>query len=163
MNKPTKIIVHHSASPRDTTTFAMIDEWHKQREFLMSSERMWIGYHFVINGKGELCRAKRIEEEGCHTLGQNLSSIGICLTGNFDDEKPNSAQEKTLAELLQSLCAENKISYMDIFPHRKYSNTHCYGTGLSDTWARDLLIRKMISDLMNKIEELKKEMELMNK
>lgn len=158
-NEPNKIILHHSASPRDMTTFAMIDKWHEEREFYKSYRGYFVGYHYVILHDGEVVRAKGDDEVGCHTLGQNLQSIGICLAGNFNEEHPTDAQEKSLVALMEKLVAEHKISYMNIFPHRKFSRTDCFGKTLTDEWARNLLIQKMIEDLISKIEALKAEME----
>ena len=78
-------------------------------------------------------------QEGAHTIGQNKSSIGICLSGNFDATLPTAAQEKSLAHLLEQVMQRYNIAVNEIHPHRHYSGKSCYGNRLSDTWARDLM------------------------
>lgn len=46
--KVTKLVIHHSASPRDTTTIDKITKWHKHRGFAT------VGYHKVILGNGSI-------------------------------------------------------------------------------------------------------------
>lgn len=147
LNIPDKIIVHHSASPRDRTSPMDINDWHFAREFTKSSMGYFIGYHYVIVGTGGIFQARAELEEGCHTIGENTRSIGICLTGNFDTEIPSIAQEKALAELLQKLCNGFNIPISKIYPHRHFKNTSCYGAKLDDWWAQRVAIGMELSTL----------------
>lgn len=85
MRNINKIIIHCSDS--DWGNAELIDRWHKARGW---SE---IGYHFVVlNGKetannynyqtdGLLEQGRSSEMIGAHCLGENASSLGVCLIG----------------------------------------------------------------------------------
>jgi N-acetylmuramoyl-L-alanine amidase len=83
------LIIHHSATPRDTTTFEAIRNYHiKQNGF-------WeIGYHYFIDGRGKLYDGRPKNYIGAHCVADNMNykSLGICLAGNFTEEKPTSEQ-----------------------------------------------------------------------
>ncbi len=83
---PTHVVVHSSASAYGDA--ALIDEWHKARDYAS------IGYHYVIlNGRRvsstqydgeidgivELGRNENVT--GAHAYGMNREAIGICLIG----------------------------------------------------------------------------------
>ena len=140
-NKPDKIIVHHTGGSdtnplADTSshTFEMIDALHRAKG--------WggCGYHYFIGKDGRVNQGRQDLEEGAHTIGQNTKSIGICLAGNFDATLPTSEQTNALKNLLRQKCKQYLISEKEIFPHRLFAPKSCYGSKLSDTWAKDLLI-----------------------
>src|ERR1051325_8363136 len=98
MNKPEYIIVHHSASSRDGTTLQDINNWHKARSFPLSKLGYYVGYHYVIFADGKMVQTRNEDEVGAHAKegGMNFKSIGICLTGNFEQEEPTIAQLDSL-------------------------------------------------------------------
>lgn len=134
-NNPTKIIVHHSADATFADQLEKINEYHKSRDFPVSSLGYYVGYHFIINHEGVLTQTRKIEDEGAHTKGLNFDSIGICLEGNFSEELPTEAQKATLGKLLLQLCELHGFDVTDIYPHRAFGNTSCYGDKLSANWA----------------------------
>ncbi|NRA40011.1 MAG: N-acetylmuramoyl-L-alanine amidase, partial [Planctomycetes bacterium] len=85
------IVIHHSGTAKGSPSG--IDRHHRE-------ENGWdgIGYHFVI-GNGRGMRNGRIEytfrwdqqREGAHAGGKdktyNQQGIGICIIGNFDEQK----------------------------------------------------------------------------
>lgn len=141
INTPNKIIVHHTAAVEPTPQFDAINEWHKAREFPLSRLGWYVGYHIVIEKDGTPVIARELSEEGAHTVGENFSSIGICLVGNFDVEMPTPEQVETLAIYLHAYCIAYNIKENQIFPHRKYANKDCYGTNLPDIWAQSILVQ----------------------
>lgn len=134
-NTPRKIIVHHSAADAPDPQFLSINEWHKERGFTLSELGFYVGYHYVIEKDGSLKTARREDEIGCHTIGQNESSIGICLVGNFDVSMPTNAQIATLGDMLTSICARYRLDESEIYPHRTFAAKSCYGKKLSNHWA----------------------------
>jgi len=115
-NKPKYIIVHHTATLRDHTTFEAIDNNHK--------ERGWggIGYHFFINSKGNLYgypQARGQDQVGahCRANGMNYKSIGIALAGNFQKETPNEVQLTVLKNLLDDLRKTWNIPAKNVLGH----------------------------------------------
>ncbi len=135
-NKPQWLIVHHTATKRDGTTFKAVDRYHKSLGWGK------IGYHYFIESDGTLHRGRKDNEVGAHTKqsSMNYKSLGICLAGNFDVELPSEAQVATLTKLLREKSREYNIDPSRILPHRHYATyKSCYGTKLRDGWARELL------------------------
>lgn len=155
MNVPNKIIVHHTAATAPIPQFDAINQWHKERDFLLSELGFYVGYHYVIEKDGELRTAKREYEEGCHTIGQNLQSIGICLVGNFDLELPTQAQYGTLGDMLVSICGRYMLDPGEIYPHRAFAQKDCYGTNLGNDWARAVYFRHEITRHTLELNQLK--------
>jgi len=128
MRRITQIILHHSASARDTTTIDMIKEWHKARDF------PHIGYHYVITGEGETKKTWPIEEEGFGVFGKNKYTVHVCLTGNFESERPSNNQLYALERLLKKLCKNLRLNMYDIFGHKEVAPsdhmTVCPGSNL---------------------------------
>lgn len=153
-NTPRKIIVHHTASINPEAQFSLVDGWHKDREFLLSSLGFYVGYHYFIEKDGNLRTAKRETEVGCHTIGQNESSIGVCLAGNFDVEDPTPEQIATLGDLLTSLCSRYLFTEDDIYPHRAFSNTHCFGSKLSAHWASKVYLEHEVKRFQLRLNAL---------
>lgn len=121
MRKITKIVIHHSASARDTTTIADITRWHLEKKY------DGIGYHRVIEGDGEVKMGRDDERIGAHAYGANTSTLGICLTGNFDKEKPDPRQIEALIQTLAVLCKRHGLKASSIIGHRDTIATSCPG------------------------------------
>lgn len=133
-NKPNKIIVHHSVSARDTTTITQINRWHKDRGFLCSSLGYWVGYHYVIFADGTIQKVREHHEEGCHCIGQNTESLGVCIVGNFMNDAPTLAQKRSFGLLARDLCYGLRISPREIYGHREFSATLCPGRAITRDW-----------------------------
>lgn len=154
INRPDKIIVHHDGVSRKGPSFKIVDDYHKSREFPLSSLGFYCGYHYWIEKTGEIINARRLVEGGAHTIGQNFTSVGIGLAGNFDIEDPTPEQIAALGALLTVLLQTLGINEKSIFPHRKYANKSCYGSKLSDNWAAILYIDHEIARLQKVLAEL---------
>ena len=141
MNKPDKIIVHHTAVSRTYPQFSEVDRYHKSREFPRSSLGYYIGYHVLIERDGIVRYPRAISDEGAHCKGQNFTSIGIALAGNFDAEHPSAKQVDKLGITITRLMKLYKIPITRIYPHRRFRPTSCYGKLLSDKWAALTVIR----------------------
>lgn len=76
MRKINKVILHCSASDNPKhDNLETIKQWHLDRGFND------IGYHYVIDKKGNILEGRTEDRVGAHCEGQNHDSIGICLTG----------------------------------------------------------------------------------
>lgn len=117
-----KIILHHSASPMDSTTIHDIHRWHLQRGWL------GCGYHYVIHEDGSIFQGRPLNTVGAHARGYNERSIGICVVGNFEVEYPNLYQQEALGRLLLHLI-NDKLSgqSLSIIRHKDISSTLCPG------------------------------------
>ncbi|MBU2562539.1 MAG: peptidoglycan recognition protein family protein [Nanoarchaeota archaeon] len=107
------LVVHHSQKEDDS--LERIKNFHV-------NERKWedIGYHYIIDKKGKLHKAREEKFIGAHVFGFNRESLGICLLGNLDKEIPTKNQIKTLVKLLIKKAKENKISSKNILGHREF-------------------------------------------
>ena len=105
------ITIHHSASPDVSAN--EIDQWHKSRGW------RGIGYHFVLRQNGDIEPGRPIDKQGAHARGRNGSHIGICLTGNLNEQLPHMEQLSSLLSLLSGLQSRYKISKDNIEGHHE--------------------------------------------
>jgi len=129
------IILHHSATARDKTTFESIKNYHIALG--------WgdIGYNFLITGDGKIHKGRKISVAGAHCIADkmNYKSIGVCLTGNFQTaEKPSSPQLASLEILLYILEDLYNIPKAKILGHLEVqgSSTVCPGNHLLN-WLKE--------------------------
>lgn len=160
-NIPNKIIVHHTggsdANPlQDSSnfTFEACDKLHKEKFNMKSSLGFYVGYHYYIEKNGTLKQARLDIDEGAHTIGQNTSSIGVCLAGNFDLTLPTEAQTIALTALLITLSMKYGIAPENIYPHRSFSSKTCYGNKLSSLWASNL-VRNFLNPIPPVVDVIK--------
>ncbi len=93
------VIIHHSALPL-TDGPREIQKLHMEEKGFAD-----IGYHFLVNEKGQLFEGRSLKVRGAHTYGANYGSLGICLIGNFEEIRPTSAQLATAKSLITGLVA----------------------------------------------------------
>ena len=117
------IVIHHTASKTDLT----VQEIH-QMHLKQGENWKGIGYHYYINKKGIIYRGRPEKYSGSHAIDYNSISIGVCLSGNFEEEKPNVNQITSLIELLYYL--RTKYSNTEIVGHRDLNATACPGKNL---------------------------------
>jgi hypothetical protein len=129
-NHWTWIIIHHSDS--DYGSAAIIDKWHRDRGF---DE---LGYHFVIgngtnSGDGQIEVGPRWTKQkwGAHDNAldnrYNISGIGICLVGNFNNTHPTDKQMKSVLRLVVYLMRKYNISADHVLGHGETKDTQCPG------------------------------------
>ena len=122
MNKVEKIILHHSLTKDGTAKdFDGIKNYH-----IYTNGWKDIGYHYVIELVGDeyqIIKGRGEDEVGAHTKGENYSSIGICVVGNFDENYVPVQQLNKLIELIRDI--RRRHGYIPIFGHRDFleSNT----------------------------------------
>jgi len=135
-NYPEFIIVHHSATARDTTLFITIKNAHIGYG--------WgdIGYHKWIcgaaDGDGILKQGRPDNEIGahCNDNKMNYRSIGACVCGDFYsgslDEEPTEAQLATLQNLLDDIRKQRRIPKENVLGHKEVlgAATECPGDNL---------------------------------
>lgn len=137
----TRIIWHHSAYAPLGAQFDLINKWHKDRGFPLSSLGFYVGYHYVVEADGTV-RTARVETEiGAHDQGENANSIGICLAGDFTTNKPTTAQEYAFAVLLTDIMHRLNIPLTRIEPHRRDDDTECPGQSMPDSWPCAMLLK----------------------
>ena len=116
-NEPRKIIFHHAA--RSTWDPYGINEFHKSKGW------KGIGYNYYIRKDGTIYLGRDEGAEGAHTKGENNSSIGICLEGNFEEENLTSEQLISAEKLSYYLVL--KYDIYQVIGHKDAYETLCPG------------------------------------
>ncbi|MCP4652026.1 MAG: N-acetylmuramoyl-L-alanine amidase [Candidatus Omnitrophica bacterium] len=126
------IIIHHSAT--DTGNALSFNRSHNARGF-----ENGLGYHFVIdngtkgknNGQIEVSGRWIKQQNGAHCKAANMNTkaIGVCLVGNFSEDRVSAKQLKSLAYLVNRLRRYYRIPKSRIIGHGrvKSARTECPG------------------------------------
>ena len=124
-----RIVIHHSASPRETT-FEQIEGWHLAKGWDA------IGYHYLIDGDAKVHVGRPIVFQGAHAKGANRDSIGICVTGDNTRGGMEWSHEQRvrLRELVAAL--RTALPGVEVMGHREVPGaaTACPGEDVS--WLR---------------------------
>ncbi|WHH59183.1 peptidoglycan recognition family protein [Petroclostridium sp. X23] len=125
MNKPNKIIIHHSATQDGTVhkDFDAIRNYH-----INTNGWRDIGYHYVVESVAngyKIIPGRAENDDAAHCIGQNTQSIGICLVGNFLEQEPPEAQIQTLVYLIKDIYS--RYGKLPIYGHKDFYATSCPG------------------------------------
>lgn len=123
-----KIVIHHSATNEGNAY--NFDEYHRKTK----KWKHGLAYHFVIgngthskDGEIEIGNRWKKQIHGAHTIKMDINriSIGICLVGNFEeDKKPTYNQFESLVGLVNYLSKRYKISDSNIIQHNQVTKGH---------------------------------------
>jgi hypothetical protein len=100
-----------------------------------------ICYHYGIDGDGVVNHMNHLSATTWHAKGQNTSSIGILLVGDYDgpsykgkDTKPSKSQLVSLEKLLNYLVDYESLSLEknDTYGHNAFGKENCPGTVVSN-------------------------------
>lgn len=128
------IVLHHTATSRGDVE--SIDRAHSRRTDADGDPWLGIGYHFVIgNGNGmpdgEIEPTFRWNDQihGAHAGADryNQRGIGIALVGNFEKQRPSSAQIAAVKTLIGMLKNRYGISSENVVGHNDVKATACPG------------------------------------
>jgi len=119
------LVIHSSnTKPRQRVNLAYMERVHRLKG------RLWVGYHFCIDRKGQIEKGRALDQVGAHAPGFDNKSIGICLAGGVDqngDRVDNFTkdQRESLLQLIAYLHTlypqAIAVGHMDL-PN---SNTEC--------------------------------------
>jgi N-acetyl-anhydromuramyl-L-alanine amidase AmpD len=121
------IVIHHTATPAATPRG--IDRFHREQRHMENG----MAYHFLIGnghgmGDGEIYIGERWKKQiqGGHLASEqlNMSSIGICLVGNFESKPPTDKQMKSLEALLRKLRQQTGLTVASVTTHRSIHPRH---------------------------------------
>jgi N-acetyl-anhydromuramyl-L-alanine amidase AmpD len=103
-------------------------DWEAIRRYHIN-ENGWkdIGYHYGIERVGDeyvILPGRAENEVGAHTKEQkmNFQSLGICVVGNYDNERPPERAFKLLIDLCVRLCRKYDIPTGNIKAHHDYAS-----------------------------------------
>lgn len=127
-----RITVHHEG----TDPFYATSHTYVARELrtILGSHRARrygdIAYHLILDYTGRVWEGRSLSYEGAHVLSNNSGNIGILLLGNFERQRPSSAQIAALNELTRVLRGICGIRRNRIYGHRDLSPSVCPGRQL---------------------------------
>ncbi len=160
MRKITRVIIHHTVTSRDATV-ADIDRMHKRRNWGSASVPYWasksplgyyVQYHYLITSDGKVTQCQEEKTASWHAGNANFDSIGVCMTGNFQNEMPTKKQQDSLRELLLK-------KGLSIQLHRDVKATACPGKNITMEWVNNLLSKMektyyIKSELRNELKKI---------
>jgi len=121
------IYLHCTATePYKPVPLEVIRRWHVEG-------RGWsdIGYHYIIQPDGKLEFGRDVNIAGAHVKGDNKTSIGVCMVGNWDEAvpEPDHIQIQVTGKLLAILCktCDIKPESYGLLLHRE---AHLYRLGV---------------------------------
>lgn len=126
------VVIHHSGTHEGNAD--IFEQGHIRRGM-----KNGLAYHFVIDngtsgrrdGQIEVGRRWLYQLDGGHVASSEMNrvGIGICLVGNFQDERPTQAQLNSLVELVVVLCRRYRIPVDRVVGHGEINSkpTLCPG------------------------------------
>jgi N-acetylmuramoyl-L-alanine amidase len=129
------LVLHHTAFASSRIGGATLDaearhmrqiqQWHLDRGWAT------VGYHFVLSPTGRIFRGRPVDRLGAHVLGHNVGTVGICLMGNFESERPTASALAALdlvrTRLVPGGAAVALLGHRD---HRGHESSACPGRHL---------------------------------
>ena len=124
--KTDMIVLHHTGGSDIDASAEQIHDWHLNQSWA------GIGYHFVIRKDGTIERGRPEYAIGSHAYGENSHTLGIHLSGDFEQAYPTQAQIESAALLIANLCEKYNIptDRAHIVGHCDLMATDCPGRNL---------------------------------
>ena len=120
------IVLHHTGGNDIDASAEQIHGWH------LNNGWAGIGYHYVIRKDGTIERGRPEWAIGSHACGENSHTIGIHLSGDFEQAEPTSQQIEKCAMLIADIADRYglPIDRETIVGHGELMATSCPGTNL---------------------------------
>jgi len=133
MNGVNQITIHHEGwTPVTfTTATAAYDRIENIRQ-IHTRDRGWadIGYHYIIDRAGRVIEGRPIRYQGAHVSNNNPHNLGILVLGNFEKQKPSSAQVQSLGKFTRLMMKTHRVPASAVRTHREINPTQCPGRAL---------------------------------
>lgn len=129
------LVLHHTAFATsgiggrtlaaESAHMRAIQRWHLDRGWAT------VGYHFVVAPSGRVFRGRPVDRLGAHVLGHNAGTVGICLMGNFELERPTPEALSSLAHVRAALVPGGAaVALRAHRDHRGHERSACPGRHL---------------------------------
>ena len=89
-----------------------------------------IGYHYIIDPAGRVWEGRPLRYQGAHVEKRNEHNLGIMVMGNFEEQKPTTAQLSTLERFVIDQMRRYQVSAGNLFTHKELGGTLCPGKNL---------------------------------
>jgi hypothetical protein len=120
------VVIHHTGCNDIDASAEQIHGWH------LGNGWAGIGYHYVIRKDGTIERGRPEWAIGSHAYGENSHTIGIHLSGDFEQAQPTSQQIEKCALLIADICERYglPINVDTVVGHGELMATSCPGKNL---------------------------------
>lgn len=120
------IVIHHTGVNDIDASAEQIHGWH------LNNGWSGIGYHYVIRKDGTIERGRPEWAIGSHAYGENSHTIGIHLSGDFEQAYPTDKQVEKLAMLIADIADRYgiPIDRNTIVGHGELMATSCPGVNV---------------------------------
>ena len=118
------LVIHHSAAVNQSPF--VIARFHVEGTHLSATGAPGIAYHFYILEDGTTYQTNYLQTVSWHIRNNNTASVGICLSGNFEQADPTSKQLQSLERLLKAL--KRALPNTRVIGHRELVATSCPGS-----------------------------------
>jgi len=135
-----KVTIHHSAGPHDSNGTSRGETANEIRKIQRyhQVQKGWadIGYHYIIDRRGEVFQGRSLKYQGAHASGRaNRGNIGIVLLGNYSPHRQQltNQQRRSLTVLAARLCDHYRLGAKQIYTHEEIrpGHTACPGPEIS--------------------------------
>lgn len=89
-----------------------------------------IGYHFLIDPAGRVWEGRPLGWQGAHVAAQNEGNIGICIMGNYEQQRPTQTQIDAIERFTGALMNRYRVGTNRIYTHQELAQTACPGRNL---------------------------------
>jgi hypothetical protein len=137
MGKIFRLTIHHTGGPTfwGHSVSETAYEIRKIQRF-HQGENHWadIGYHYIVDRVGRVWQGRPLNYQGAHAHGTaNRGNIGVVVLGNYAQQGLNTAQIRTLRNLIYELSSEYAIPPSRIYTHGeiRHGLTDCPGPAVA--------------------------------
>lgn len=110
LKNPSYIVIHHTGE--------IGWDVYETNEYHKSLGWKGIGYNYFIEEDGQIIEGRGMHV-GSHTKGLNNTSIGICMSGNFDLNYPSEEQIESVCKLCKVIMKKYNIPVDKVIGHRE--------------------------------------------
>lgn len=132
MNGVTRITVHHAGGK--PVWFTAASKTYRMLESIRGGHRSqgWadIGYHFIVDRGGRVIQGRPLIYQGAHVSQNNEHNVGVMVLGNFDKQRPATAQTHALHATLNALASAYRVPVSRVYTHQELRPTACPGKSL---------------------------------
>jgi hypothetical protein len=133
-----RVTIHHDGMPpvalrsaRDVASrIDLIRQSHQKRG--------WgdIGYHYIVDPRGEVWEGRPLSWQGAHVANQNPGNMGVLVLGNFEAQAPTGQQLDALDRFVASRLDAYGLSLGSVYTHQELAPTACPGRHLQRHMSR---------------------------
>jgi hypothetical protein len=127
-----KITIHHDGMSTFTSTSQTAAAARIESIRRAHRNRNWgdIGYHYLIDPSGRVWEGRPLSWQGAHVKDNNEGNIGVCMLGNYEEQRLSEQQSHALDQFLASSLRGYRIPRSRVYTHKEFSPTACPGHAL---------------------------------